>query len=464
MERASESVTGMTNIRLRDTIAEAGLTREALAREVRAVAAECGVTLRTNRSAVGHWVAGTLPAPDTIRFLAVALSRRTGRLITPADIGYGQPPSAEDDSIGLSLDTDPLDTLVPMWRHELARRQFLSTSAYSVAAAALPLAHVRDMAHRADAARSGRTVGTADVEAVRDMIHLLTEMDERHGGAHGRSALVQYLSDDVAALARGRFHTAETRTQMLSAASRGVHLLGWKSYDAGHHGLAQRYYLQAYALAAASGIRGQDGFVMRTMAMQGLKIHRPEHCRALAETGLDRARGHVDAQTEALFRAVHAHTLAKAGAAPQALTEAARAHTLLTGAPGDEPPFWALAWGPAPASVHSRTAKVHETLGDYQTAAAHYTRAAASRPPTTYTRIVALDLVAAADMHLGQGHIEQACHTWHRAIDHMDGIQSARTRKAVTRIRKNLKPFHARGLRAAADLDDRAAGFLHANP
>jgi hypothetical protein len=173
------------------------------------------------------------------------------------------------------------------------------------------------------------------------MIHAFSELDERHGGHHGRSALVTYLRDDVAPLCRARFRTDDVRQQMLSAASRGVHLLGWKSYDAGQQGLAQRYYLQSYALAAESGLRGHDGFVMRMMAMQGLKLHRPEHCLGLAETGLNRAKGRVDAQTEALFRVVYAHTLAKSGKHRAALAEADHARTLLTSAPGDEVPFWA---------------------------------------------------------------------------------------------------------------------------
>lgn len=29
---------------------------------------------------------------------------------------------------------------------------------------------------------------------------------------------------------------------------------------------------------SASGLTGHDGFVMRMMAMQGLGLHRPEHC------------------------------------------------------------------------------------------------------------------------------------------------------------------------------------------
>ncbi|MGW8558056.1 tetratricopeptide repeat protein [Streptomyces tubercidicus] len=422
------------------------------------MAAECGTSLRTNKSTVEHWIAGVTPQGDTGRYLAVALSRRLGRLLTPADLGLAEP--EEDDSIGLALGADPIDALLPMWRFELDRRRFLTSSAYSVAAAALPLTYVQEIADRTAAARSGHTVGMAEVAAVRDMVRVFSEMDERHGGQDGRSALVQYLRDDVAPLCRGRFRTAEIRQHMISAASRGVHLLGWKSYDAGQQGLAQRYYLQSYALAVESDVTGHDGFVMRTMAMQGLKLHRPEHCLGLAETGLNRAKGKVDTQTESLFRIVHAHTLAKAGQRTTALAEAERASALLTADPGDEVPFWALAWGPPAASVYSRNAKVYETLGDHRTAAEQYSRAAGARPAGTYARIVALDLVAGAEMQLKRGQIEQACATWNRALDHMDGVRSVRTRKAVTRMRGDLARFRTRGVRCAAELDERAMDFL----
>ncbi|MFJ3495708.1 hypothetical protein ACIPPJ_19245 [Streptomyces sp. NPDC086091] len=447
-------------MQLKALIGETGLSYEAVARAVCAVAAECGAPLRTNKSAIEHWISGAVPRGNTPRFLATALSRRLGRLLTPADLGLPTATDAEDDTIGLSLGADPLDSLLPMWRYELDRRSLLAASAYSVAVAALPLDHVRELAARTRAARTGHMVGMAEVRAVRDMISAFSDIDERHGGQHGRSALVTYLRDDVAPLCRGRFHTDDVRRQMLSAAARGVHLLGWKSYDAGQQGLAQRYYLQSYALAKESGVPGHAGFVMRTMAMQGLRLHRPEHCLDLAETGLGLAVGRVDAQTEALFHVVHAHTLAKSGKGRAALAAVDHARTLLTGAPGDEVPFWALAWGPPAASVYSRAAKVHEALGDHRAAAGQYALAATARPAATYARIVALDLVAGAEMHLKRGSIEEACATWHQAIDHMSGVRSVRTRKAVARMRGDLTRFRARGLRCVADLDERGREFL----
>jgi len=447
----------LPNARLRDAVARSGWTYAALAHAVRQVAAENGEALRTNKSAVDHWIGGARPSGRTGRYLTIALSRRLGRTLAPEDLGLPDPAGRENDSIGLSLRDDPLEALMPIWRGDLDRRGFLSGAAYSVAAAVLPLEHVSDIASRAAKARSGARVGHADVAAVRDMVAM---MDERHGGQHGRSALVQYLMSDVAALCRGRFSSEDDHRHMLSAAAVGVHQAGWRAYDGGEQGLAQRYYLQSFALARESGITGHDAFVMRTMSQQGMKLHRPEHCLALAASAVDKVHGRVDTQTEALFAVTHAHALAKAGQKRKALREVERARAALSSAKGDDVPFWALSWGPPTATVHSRTAKVFETLGDRRRAAAMYGAAAASRPPGTYARIVALDLVAQAEMQAAEGSVEQACATWGRAIDHMDGVQSKRTLKAVGGMRHNLSRFRARGLRCAAELDERARDFL----
>lgn len=445
---------------LRVAVAESGWTYDALARAVRQVAAEHGAVLRTNKSAVDHWIAGAVPSGQTGRYLTIALSRRLGRGLTPEDLGLPVPAGWEDDSIGLSIGTDPLEALMPVWKGDLDRRSILSGAAYSVAAAVLPLEHVTDIAARAATARTGARVGRGEVAAVRDMISMFAVMDERHGGQHGRSALVQYLMTDVATLCRGRFSSEGDHRDMLSAAAVGVHQAGWRAYDGGEQGLAQRYYLQAYALAHESGIVGHTAFVMRTMSQQGMKLHRPEHCLALAATAVDKVSGRVDTQTEALFAVTHAHALAKAGRRQEAVREVERARTALGATKGDEVPFWALSWGPPEATVRSRSAKVFEALGDRRRAAGMYGAAASSRPPGTYARIVALDLVAQAELQAADGSVEQACTTWGRALDHMEGVQSTRTLKAVGNMRRDLSRVRTRGLRCAAELDERARDFL----
>ncbi|MFI0743082.1 hypothetical protein ACH4PU_34165 [Streptomyces sp. NPDC021100] len=448
------------NHQLKALIDESGLPYEGVARAVRAVATESGQRLATNKSAVHHWTQGAVPAEPTPQYLAEVFSRRLGRRVTLEDLGLPSLGAGEDDSIGLTLDVDPVEALTTIGRADVNRRRFLAASAYSMAAAVLSHQTVQEAAARTPAAATGRVAGHADVAAVREMVRLFMEMDERHGGQHGRSAFVQYLVTDVAELCRGRFASDAIRAEALSVAAAGAHLAGWKAYDYGAQGLAQRYYLQSPALARASGIPGQDGFVMRTMSQQGMKLHRPEHCLALAETGWAKAKGKVDPRTEALFAITHAHAPAKTGQHKAAFADVDRAHAALAAGQDADVPFWALAWGPPAATVHSRTAKVFETVGDRPNAAKEYATAAASRPGATYARIIALDLVAQAEQQAQQGSFEQACATWHRAIETMDGVRSTRTRKAVRSMRSDLRPYRARGLRCAAELDERARLFL----
>lgn len=90
MPRSSEE--RIPNQRLREMIAACGMSYEAVARAVVRVAAENGEVLRTNRSAVAHWIAGTAPGERTSACLAEALSRRTARPVTPGQIGLAVAP------------------------------------------------------------------------------------------------------------------------------------------------------------------------------------------------------------------------------------------------------------------------------------------------------------------------------------------------------------------------------------
>ena len=63
-------------------------------------------------------------------------------------------------------------------------------------------------------------------------------------------------------------------------------------------------------------------------------------------------------------------------------------------------------------------------------------------------------------MQAKQGSIEEACTTWSRALDSMDGVRSGRTRQVAVDMRATLSPFRKRGITAVADLDARATAYL----
>ncbi|MCE7080772.1 hypothetical protein [Streptomyces sp. ST2-7A] len=79
----------MPNERLRCLLDEADWTQEALARSVNAIGSEIGCPLRYDRTAVAHWLAGTLPREPVPELAAEALSRRIGRPVTPEAAGFG---------------------------------------------------------------------------------------------------------------------------------------------------------------------------------------------------------------------------------------------------------------------------------------------------------------------------------------------------------------------------------------
>jgi hypothetical protein len=460
-----------SNEQLHAALREAGMTYDQLARAVRTVAAESGDDLRTNKSAVAHWVKGSRPAPATSAYVCEALARRLGRHLEPADLGFEAVVTDESDGtggtdraqarLGLGLGPDPVDMLRRLGDADIQRRSLLVRAAYSVAAAALPLG-ADQAADYAARVRPGRRAGTAEIEAVLDMTRLFTAIDERHGGQHGRTAVAQYLREDVATLCRATFARERDRKAMLSAAANVAYLCGWKAYDANEHGLAQRYYLQAFALTRDAGEDLHGAWIMRILAHNGMDIRRPEHTIDLAEAALARVRGRVDPATEAQFTITCARALAVAGRAKDAAAHVRAAQDLVIRGDDADVPVWAALWGGTRATVASHTAKTARALGDHATAEKHFAASARARGGGDRQRIAALTAAAQGREQAAQGHLEQACDTWSRSLDLMTGVRSARAAKEVGGIRRQLRSFEHRGVRPAADLDERARAWQRA--
>ena len=449
--------TGVRNEALHEALREAGMTYEQLAAGVRIVAAESGDSLRTNKSAVSHWIRGMVPAPATVGYIAEALSRRLGRAVQPHDVGFGADEDRPQAALGAHLGPDPVDMLRRLGDADIQRRTLLANAAYSVAAAALPLGFQQAQEYQ-DRARTARRAGRAEIDAVRDMTRMFTAIDERHGGQHGRTAVVQYLREDVATLCRATFSSEREQRDMLSAAADVAYLCGWKAYDASEHGLAQRYYLQAYALTQEAGDVLHGAWILRILAHNGMDIRRPEHTLDLAEAALARVRGKVDPAAESLFVVTRARALANAGRGPEAVAQARAAQDLVSGGEQQEVPWWAALWGVARATVSSHTAKTFRALGDHANAERHYAESARRRPDGTQ-RITALTVAAEGREQALQGHVEQACATWGRSLDLLGGVRSARAAEEVAGMRRHLRVFEGRGVRAAADLDERARSW-----
>jgi len=339
------------NERLREMITACGLSYDAVARAVVRVAAENGKALRTNRSAVAHWVAGTIPGEQTAAYLTEALSRRAGRPVAPEQIGLaaGLRP--------LPASSSPTGEAAALARADVDNRGFLATAVYTVTGASLPLGYDHEPVARLLRARAGQAkAGRGEVAVVRHVTRAFGAADEVLGGGHGLSSVAAYLADTVVPLLSAWYLDDRTRREAFGAAAELAWLLGWKHHDLGQEGAAQAYYRTGFQLAAEADPYGQAAWMTRALAHQALTAGHRRQARDLAITALARAAGHADGATESLLLVTHARTLAALGERPAAARALIAAEDAL--ARSDEPQAsYSLLAGPAPGTFASHTAR-----------------------------------------------------------------------------------------------------------
>ncbi|MDT0445046.1 Tat pathway signal protein [Streptomyces johnsoniae] len=455
---------GTPNALLRAALKAGAVTYEALAWQVRGVAAEMGISLRTSRASVAQWVAGASPAEETVFFVVEALSRHLGRTVSAEEIGLTTP------ALGPTLDwrTDTLAALNDLGRLDLdkGRRRALSAAAYSVAALAVPGSTWWTQQAERAASRSAtgrRRIGLGDLDAARDMVAAFSRIDQRHGGGHARAAVVQYLTSDVWTYLNSRFTDDRVRKGMFSAASELAYLSGWMAFDNAEQTVAQHYFTKAVGLAAEADDAPMAGHVLRAMAHQAVDLGHPDHALELAAASVDGQRYELATPRErALLGAVHARALAATGQRRAAAAALLRAEDDLAGArPGDEEPGRIFFF--SEASLAHETACALRDTGDLEGARREFRRSVRTRKASTFTRTHAVTLGYLGSVQASQGAIEEACATWARALDAMDGIHSARARRTAADMRQALSPVRRRGIPAVVELDGRAAAYLAAS-
>ncbi|MFD9684705.1 tetratricopeptide repeat protein [Kitasatospora sp. NPDC059088] len=445
---------------LQHFISSYGLKLEVVARAHREQAALNGdLDTRTSKATVSLWCGGQRrPRGRNPEYLAQALSKIVGRLVTLDEIGYGDAQPQELPTLA----TDPVAATADLGRAmmDISRRDFLQRAVYVSSAVALPLSYDHEAVARTLRARQpGARVGKAEVAAVRNTVQAFRAADEQLGGGHGLSSATFYLTDAAAPMLSGRYSDPAVRLDAFNAVAELAYLLAWKHHDLNQEGAAQRYYLLGYQLACVADFHGHGAWMMRALAHQALNLKQPQHCVDLAEEALRRSAGRIDPQTRALLlitsaRAYGATRQGEKAAAALLSAEDALART-------DDPVAdYALAAGPAGATISSHTGKTLAELGDHKNAEKHRRNALAGRDPDQFRRIHALTTDELAGTLDKQGRMDEAVSAWGAALDLMDGITSARNTDSIKAMRTTLRRYQARGVPGAAALSERARQAL----
>jgi hypothetical protein len=443
------------NYHLDRLMAEAGFTsHKSFARAVRSVSEESDVSrpVGCDHTSVSRWLRGMNPRADAAQYIVTALSRALGRPVTVADAGLSScvpvPPGLGLEYLSAGAQT--IDAVTRLWRADLAdaaavmSRQPDTTAWYKASLNWLVTPSSEAPRHPA-----GVRAGSADVTRLRAATGLFAELDNRFGGGHARHALIQYLTDDVEPLLRGRYADS-VRQELFSAAAEATLLAAWMSYDSGRHGLAQRYFIQALGLAQASADRLLPGTILDAMSHQATFLGCFQEAADLARAAQLGTRPTATATLTAHFHVMEARALARTGdthGCELALSAAVRAFERRD--PDKDPP-WIRYFDEAELA-----AEFGHCLRDLGKAAPAAEYAAQSVGSSCGTRSDFFATMVLADAHLRAGDAEQACHVALAGLRLGEQLKSARCASYLTEFRADLQ--RAGNLGAIRDFTEQAA-------
>ncbi|MFE5854638.1 hypothetical protein ACFQ61_15680 [Streptomyces sp. NPDC056500] len=447
------------NHRLATLLAEADWNPAELARAVNSLGRAQGLALRYDRTSVAHWLTGSRPRPPIPDLVASAFSRRSDRLVTTEETGLARPGQQTDNSLpeGPEGTDDVVNGLTILSRADAdpARRAPLIRPAYNLAPPSTPNWTPEGPAVAAPR-RSGNRVTPQEVETLQEMCRVFANLMERHGGAHARSALATYLTDDTSRLLLAPA-TPSLRRQLSTGASQLTHLLARMTMDAGYPSLAQRYFTAALHLARQAEDRRVYAITLRAMSLQALRLGFHKKAGQLADAAVDTAGPSADPATLSFLLSQRAVTHAYSQQRRKAVADlkAAEAHhDRATSPPG---PFSSY----PRAGLEYQRGQMLLALGDATRAAEALAASAAARPDDRH-RSNALTHARLAATLLPLGRLEESCLHWHVFLDHYPNLRLAPAEQALRHLRESLRPFHCQS--QAATVLHRARAVTRTSP
>ena len=390
---------------------------------------------------VSRWLSGVTPRDDATRdAIREALGTRLGRIVSPDELGFRVALTVSPD-VGLSYPDDPdqgVTSVAELLEADLSGTTQLTGATANVAAwndasIAWLVGSQRPLVG-SDAA--GR-LGASDVDRLRAMRQTFDRLDSAYGGAHARNALVQYLRTELPRLLRsdGR---SEVREGLFSAAGELTQLAAWMAYDAGLHGLAQRYFIQALGFADAGRDRLLSASILDAMSHQASFLGRYREAANMARAARLGTDGSAVPILTSHFHIMEARALARTGdadACDRAMDAAVRSFAEHTHGEGPE---WIGYFDGA--ELAAELGHCHRDLGRPAQAIEQASQALDSASGD-YARSDFFVAMVLADAHLDAGDVDEGCRVAEQAITVGEPLDSVRCHTYVAEFRERLGHF-----------------------
>ncbi|MEV6621029.1 XRE family transcriptional regulator [Amycolatopsis sp. NPDC051106] len=432
----------MGNDQLEALMLEAGYLREdgsvGLKVFARAVGGQAGRAY--SHTYVRRWLDGMVPRDAKTRTaIASALGHRLGRRISLAELGFGKAQKVRAD-LGLEYPdqvSDSVNSVARLWQADIdGMSTLLDAPANSAAwneAALSWLVTTRDDV-LSDTGK--RKVGEADIRGIQKTTEMFDALDGEHGGGHARRALIEFLRTDLVGLLAGNVANNAIRTELFKSATQATLLGAWMSYDAGLHGLAQRYFIQALRISETANDRLLGASILDAMSHQATFLGRYKEAANLARTALMGTTLSGSASAAAHFHAMEARALARLGdSAGCDKAMAAAVKEFERRDPENDPADWFSYFNEA--ELAAELGHCNRDLGRPNDGVTYATQ---SLGPTAsgYVRSDFFATMVLADSHLDNGDVGQACEVALKAIDIGESLKSARCGAYVDEFRTRL--------------------------
>jgi hypothetical protein len=298
-----------------------------------------GLVLHYDHNSVRRWLDGEQPHEPTPDLIAAVLTEELGRRVLPHQCGLNATAGLAELGLEFGLTwPEGVETAAALWRSDVEQRRHLNGLAYAIAA--YPVATMRwfTLPGPDIPSSSGvRKVGTAEIGAIRGMTATFDALDNRLGGGRVRSAVVQFLHNEVASLLAGSY--TETNGRLLfSAAAELTKLAGWMAYDEERHGLAQRYLIQALRFAKTADDHALSAEILAAMSHQATYVGRPSDAVDFARAAQVAARKADLSALESECHVAEAHGHAARGHPSECAKALLAAENVF--AVDDNPPGW----------------------------------------------------------------------------------------------------------------------------
>ncbi|ATE57479.1 regulator [Actinosynnema pretiosum] len=428
------------NERLAALMREAGFLREdgSVGRKTfaRAVSTHAGRPL--THTYVSRWLDGMVPRDlPTRRAIATALGQRLGRTVGLEELGFGRTEKLPAD-LGLKYpdsSQEGIAALTRLWQGDLDQVHTLLASPTNVAAwNEASLSWLVSSAADVELLSTGaRVVGLADLARVRTTVDLFDRLDAQFGGGHARRSLVEFLRNDLAQLLRGTYTDVVGR-ELFQVAASATMLGAWMSYDAGLHGLAQRYFVQALKLADAAGDRLLAAGILDAMSHQATFLGRYREAANLARAARVGTESAGSARSAAHFSAMEARALARLGdtaACDRAMAVAVREFERCE---GDDQAEWFGYFDDA--ELAAELGHCNRDLGRAVDATTYAMQSVGGNGEQVRSDFFATMVLA--DAYLHQGEAEEACRVALTALQVGEQLVSARCASYVGEFRQRL--------------------------